>query len=149
MSQLIIDEVYARPSLTADYRNVPKGLQYLWRRSDPFERRTRDQVQYLVPYECVKVYAFKDFARVFRFVPVPPRWAFNEVLMGCAVLLPSCILYSGSRLWIDTNSGCGFCCIRFGHRCELVTFCGTGMNISDACAFLQSRVQCSGCCTHP
>lgn len=62
MSQSKMDEVYARPFIPVDFRNITKMTQFLLRRSALFERRARDQLRYLVVYNCGEVYLFTDFA---------------------------------------------------------------------------------------
>lgn len=104
-SQLIMDEVYSWPSLPVNFRNVPKGFKHLWWRSAPFERRARDQLGYLVPYECIEIFLFKEISRVSLYVPLPPKWASIEAPMGCAPLLPPCVSYLGSWSRNDANSG--------------------------------------------
>lgn len=53
VSQLIMVKDYERPSLLANFQNVPKYSQHLWRRLAPFERRASDLRGYIVPYKCV------------------------------------------------------------------------------------------------
>lgn len=105
VSQLIVDEVYARSSLRADFQNVSEGSKYLWRWSALFERRACDQLEYLVPYECVEVFSFTEFAQVPRYVPLPPKWASIKVPVRCAALPLSFITHLDSRLRNNANSG--------------------------------------------
>lgn len=105
LTQLLLDEVYARSSFPADFRNVSKSFQYLRRLSAPLERHARYQLECLVPYPCVETFPFTEFARVSLYVPLPPSWASIEVPMGYAALLLSCISYLGCQLSIDASSG--------------------------------------------
>lgn len=69
--QLVTDEVYKRLSLPADFLNVRNGSQYLWRRSSLFERRARDQLDYLVSCKCVEVFSFTKVVKMSPYVPLP------------------------------------------------------------------------------
>lgn len=105
VSQLVMEDIYAHPSISVHFRNIPKRAQYLWRSLATFERRAFDELWYLVPYECAKVYFPTDFARANRYIPLSLTRSSIEVPMKCAALLPSCASYLGSRHQDDPNSG--------------------------------------------
>lgn len=65
VSRLIMDEVCGRPSLPVDLWYVLKVFQYLWQWSASLEPLARDQLGYLVSYECVEIFSFTAFARLF------------------------------------------------------------------------------------
>lgn len=88
LSQSIMDKAYTRPSLPANFRHFSKWLQHLLERSVLFERRVQNRYGYLVSYCCVNVYFLIEFAQVSCYVPSPHKWAFIEVRMGYAALLP-------------------------------------------------------------
>lgn len=73
VSQLIMDKMYARPLLLADFRNVPNDSQLFQRRAAFFERRASDQFVYHIPYECVEVVSSTDFFQLSRYVPRPSK----------------------------------------------------------------------------
>lgn len=95
-----------RPAIVADgFWNVSKDLQHLWRQAAPLEHHARNQLGFLVPYECIEAFVLTKLARITRHVTLPPRWASIEVPIGCIALLPPCISYLGIRLQNDANSG--------------------------------------------
>lgn len=104
-SQLIMDEVYARPSIPLDFHNISKKSQYSWRLLAPLERCARDKLENTIPDECAQAYAFTDFATTTRYVLLSPTWSSTEVPTGRAAFLPACVSYLRSRLWDDANHG--------------------------------------------
>lgn len=128
----MMDKIYARPSLPAEFGNVTKGAEVLRWRSNRLERWARHQLGCLVAYECVEVDIFTDFVRAFGYVPLLSKRFFVKVLLRNAALLSSYIQYSGSSLCKEASNKLWIFLIRNALHLALVIFWGTHMITSNS-----------------
>lgn len=80
--QQMLNGIYARPSLPADFRKVPREPKYLWMLAALFQRPARSELKYLIPPECIKVCLFTKSKTSSRCALLLVRWALIQVLMG-------------------------------------------------------------------
>ena len=96
------------PLLPAEFRFVSrKSGKYIGEAHLDFlrwERRTRQRLGFLVPYQCLEVYSFLNHTRRNRYVPVPASWKDYEVPLGMVVEIPWVLTYLGVEL-MDPSSG--------------------------------------------
>lgn len=130
--QFILVEVYARASLPADFRYVPKGTQYHFRCLALFKRRARDQLEHLGPYKRVEIFSITEFARVSPCTALPQSGRQKVYLCGELIWL-----FLVSRSWVFGSgklltAGCRPRCILVGLCHVHITYYRIRMYTSDS-----------------